>query len=368
MYKIMMRILISFFLALLLPSLIFSDPDSPVFNVLDYGAVGNGYNDSTSAFNLTWAAACTSSSSSPTMYVPSDNTFLLHPLMLRGPCLSPDITIVINGTIIPPYRGWRWRWIDTHCIKWICIKNVNGLSVRGSGRIIYGEPPEWWEVQDRMRPTSLMPLPKIIATQVFEIAHSKNISLSGLKFMDSHNTSVHLNNVTSARIFNITIAESSYNADGIHVSGSKDVTIDHCRIATVGDCISIVDGSFNLKISNIVCGTGGGISVGKLGSTGNIENIVVSDVVFINTRNGAQIKTMGKVSKGHVRNINFERILLQDSRNRISINQFYCGYERCSEHKSDVQVSDITFREIFGTCKGESAVQLVCRTSLHSRI
>ncbi|KAM3381054.1 hypothetical protein P3S68_006627 [Capsicum galapagoense] len=186
----------------------------------------------------------------------------------------------------------------------------------------------------------------------------------GLKFMDSHNTSVHLNNVTSARIFNITIAESSYNADGIHVSDSKDVTIDHCRIATVGDCISIVDGSFNLKISNIVCGTGGGRSVGKLGSTGNIENIVVSDVVFINTRNGAQIKTMGKVSKGHVRKINFERILLQDSRNPISINQFYCGYERCSEHKSDVQVSDITFREIFGTCKGESAMQLVCRTSL----
>ncbi|XP_047264710.1 polygalacturonase-like [Capsicum annuum] len=171
----MMRILISFFLALLLPSLIFSNPDSPVFNVLDYGAVGNGYNDSTSAFNLTWAAACTSSSSSPTMYVPTDNTFLLHPLMLHGPCLSPDITIVINGTTIPPYRGWRWRWIHTPCIKWICIKNVNGLSVRGSGRIIYGEPPEWWEVQDRMRPASLMPLPKIIATQVFEIAHSKNM-------------------------------------------------------------------------------------------------------------------------------------------------------------------------------------------------
>ncbi|KAF3681442.1 hypothetical protein FXO38_01701 [Capsicum annuum] len=251
----MMRILISFFLALLLPSLIFSNPDSPVFNVLDYGAVGNGYNDSTSAFNLTWAAACTSSSSSPTMYVPTDNTFLLHPLMLHGPCLSPDITIVINGTTIPPYRGWRWRWIHTPCIKWICIKNVNGLSVRGSGRIIYG----------------------------------------------SHETSI------------------------------SDAPTQNYR-NTVGDCISIVDGSFNLKISNIVCRTGGGISVGKLGSTGNIENIVVSDVVFINTRNGAQIKTMGKVSKGHVRNINFERILLQDSRNPISINQFYCGYERCSEH------------------------------------
>lgn len=47
-----MKMLISYFFALLLlPSLVFSVHDSPVFNVLDYGAVGDGLADSTNVFN-----------------------------------------------------------------------------------------------------------------------------------------------------------------------------------------------------------------------------------------------------------------------------------------------------------------------------
>lgn len=37
----------SIFVALLLPSLIFSSPHNRVFNVLDYGAVGDGSTDAT---------------------------------------------------------------------------------------------------------------------------------------------------------------------------------------------------------------------------------------------------------------------------------------------------------------------------------
>ncbi|PHT47840.1 hypothetical protein CQW23_12048 [Capsicum baccatum] len=339
----MMKMLISLFLALLLPSLTFSKPDSPVFNVLDYGTVGGLFNDSTSAFILAWSAACTSSSPSSMMYVPSGHKFLLHPLIFSGPCLSPDITIVINGTILAPVIPSKWRCIADLCDKWISIKDVDGLTVRGSGRIS-GLAPGWWDVV------------------ALEIAHSKNISLSGLRFMDNPRTHVHLNNVTSARIFNITIgaALKSPSTDGIHVSDSRDVSIDHCRITTGEDCISIVDGSSNLKISNIICGPGpGGISVGKHGSAGNIENILVSDVVFIDTRKGTQIKTMEKGGKGHVKNIIFERILLQDCRYPISIDQFYCDKEHCTGNNSAVQISGVTFREILGTSRGEFAVQLV---------
>ncbi|KAM3381053.1 hypothetical protein P3S68_006626 [Capsicum galapagoense] len=349
-----MKMLISLFLSLLLPSLTFSKPDSPVFNVLDYGTVGGLFNDSTSAFILAWSAACTSSSPSSMMYVPSGHKFLLHPLIFSGPCLSPDISIVINGTILAPVIPSKWRCIADLCDKWISIKDVDGLTVRGSGRIS-GLAPGWWDVVDNMRPTAL------------EIAHSKNISLSGLRFMDNPRTHVHLNNVTSARIFNITIgaALKSPSTDGIHVSDSRDVSIDHCRITTGEDCISIVDGSSNLKISNIICGPGpGGISVGKHGSAGNIENILVSDVVFIDTRKGTQIKTMEKGGKGHVKNIIFERILLQDCRYPISIDHFYCDKEHCTGNNSAVQISGVTFREILGTSRGEFAVQLVCRKSL----
>ncbi|KAF3681441.1 hypothetical protein FXO38_01700 [Capsicum annuum] len=291
--------LISLFLSLLLPSLTFSKPDSPVFNVLDYGTVGGLFNDSTSAFILAWSAACTSSSPSSMMYVPSGHKFLLHPLIFSGPCLSPDITIVINGTILAPVIPSKWRCIADLCDKWISIKDVDGLTVRGSGRIS-GLAPGWWDV------------------------------------------------VVSAAL-------KCPSTDGIHVSDSRDVSIDHCRITTGEDCISIVDGSSNLKISNIICGPGpGGISVGKHGSAGNIENILVSDVVFIDTRKGTQIKTMEKVTCTY----NYNVMLLV----KFDFLKHLVGHWLLQN--SAVQISGVTFREILGTSRGEFAVQLVCRKSL----
>ncbi|MCD7453522.1 hypothetical protein HAX54_021257 [Datura stramonium] len=347
--------LISFFLALLLPSLILSVPlNSPVFNVLDYGAVGDGSTDATNAFIKTWKATCTSLSSS-TMYVPSGHTFLLHPLKLRGPCLSPNLTIKMDGNIVAPSEPSKWRCFDHLCLQWIHIKHVNGLTVRGNGTI-NGRGHKWWDVKDRVKPTA------------FEISHSKNIILSGLSFKDNPRMHVHFEKSKSVTISNITIdaPAKSPNTDGIHVTSSTDVSINHCQIRTGDDCISIVDGCSDLKISNIVCGPGHGISIGSLGKHGSnnkVENIVVSDILFIKSTNGARIKTW-QGGHGHARNITFERINSQDSRNPIIIDQFYCDKEQCTEQDSAVQVSDITFRNIRGTSQGKFAVKLDCSASV----
>ncbi|KAK4362442.1 hypothetical protein RND71_017683 [Anisodus tanguticus] len=323
-----MKMLISFFLALLLPSLIFARPDSPVFNVLHYGAVGDGSTDATNAFNRTWEATCTSSSSPPTMYVPSGKTFLLHPLKLSGPCVSSGVTIEINGNIVGPSEPSEWRCLANRCDKWIHLKHVNALTVRGNGTI-NGRGQKWWDDNDRIRPTA------------FEISHSKNVSLSGLSFKDSPRMHVHIESAESATVSNITIdaPAKSPNTDGIHVMFPL-INVELELIAlnfhenAGDDCISIVDGCSNLKISNIICGPGHGISIGSLGKHGsndNVENIVVSDVVFIKSTNGARIKTW-QGGQGHARNIIFERILSQDSYNPIIIDQFYCDHEQCKEH------------------------------------
>ncbi|XP_016481463.2 putative polygalacturonase At3g15720 [Nicotiana tabacum] len=347
-----MKMLISYFLALLLlPSLVFSVPDFPVFNVLDYGAVGDGLTDTTNAFNKTWEATCTSLSSSPTMYIPFGNTFLIHPLILSGPCVSPGVTIEINGNIVAPIEPSEWTCLTTHCDKWIYIKHVNGLTVRGNGTI-NGRGQKWWDVNDRRKPTA------------FDISHCQNISVSGLSFKDNPHVHFHIENSESATVSNITIdaPAKSPNTDGIHLSSSRDVSINHCRIGTGEDCISIVDGCSNLKISNIICGPGHGISIGSLGKHGSndtVENVLVSDVVFIKSTNGARIKTW-QGGQGYARNIIFERILSQDSHNPIIIDQFYCDHENCTEHDLAVQVSGITFRQILGTSQGEFAVKLDC--------
>ncbi|KAL3374633.1 hypothetical protein AABB24_006221 [Solanum stoloniferum] len=289
------------------------------------------------------------------MYVPAENTFLLHPIKLEGPCVSSGVIVEINGNITAPREPSRWRCYDNRCDKWIHFKHANGLTVRGNGTI-NGRGHKWWNVNDRLRPTAL------------EISHSENISLTGLSFMDSPRMHIHFEKSKSARVTNITIDSpgESPNTDGIHVSGSRDVFIDYCRIGTGDDCISIVDGCSHLNISNIICGPGHGISIGSLGKHGsndNVENIFVSDVLFVNSTNGARIKTW-QGGKGHASNIVFERIWTQDSYNPIIIDQFYCDGEHCTEHDSAVQVSNVTFRHVHGTSQGEFAVKLGCSASI----
>ncbi|KHN27443.1 Polygalacturonase [Glycine soja] len=59
------------------------------FNVLDYGAKGDGHADDTKAFEDAWAAACKVEGS--TMVVPSDSVFLVKPISFSGPNCEPNI-------------------------------------------------------------------------------------------------------------------------------------------------------------------------------------------------------------------------------------------------------------------------------------
>ncbi|KAK4350500.1 hypothetical protein RND71_029813 [Anisodus tanguticus] len=261
-----------------------------------------------------------------------------------GPCVSSGVTIEINGNIVGPSEPSEWRCLANRCDKWIHLKHVNGLTVRGNGTI-NGRGHKWWDDNDRMRPTS-----------------------KRLSFKDNPRMHAYIESAESATVSNITkdAPAKSPNTDGIHVSGSRDVSFNQCRIGTGDDCISIVDVCSNLKISNIICGPGHGISIGSLGKHGsndNVENIVVSDVVFIKSTNGAQIKTW-QGGQGHARKIIFERILSQDSYNPIIIDQFYCDHEQCTKHDSAVQVSNITFRQILGTSQEDFAVKLDCSASV----
>lgn len=62
-------------------------PDSSTFyNVLSYGAVGNGVADDTQAFKMAWDAACQTDSS--TFLVPRHHIFMIQSTIFTGPCKS----------------------------------------------------------------------------------------------------------------------------------------------------------------------------------------------------------------------------------------------------------------------------------------
>ncbi|KAJ8775273.1 hypothetical protein K2173_020277 [Erythroxylum novogranatense] len=319
-----------------------------VYNVLGYGAIGDGRTDDTEAFMNAWEDACTTAACSATMLVPSDKSFQIQPVTFRGNCLSN-----VN------FQPVEWSCHEDECREWIVFKQADGLTIHGSGTI-NGRGSSWWKYCREHEHEKLCNRRAAGLT----IANSQNIVLSNLHFKDSPQVHIDLDASTSIHVYNITINASkrSPNTDGIHVKHCQNVSIDSSSIRTGDDCISIGDGASYMNISRIHCGPGHGISIGSLGKGGKfetVEYINVRDVVFHGATNGVRIKTW-QGGRGHVRYVNFEQIRATNTDNPIIIDQYYCPYQHCHNQNDAVQVSDISYDSIFGTSRTRRAVVLDC--------
>ncbi|KAH7845399.1 hypothetical protein Vadar_001533 [Vaccinium darrowii] len=279
------------------------------YNVLDFGAAGDGDSDDTQAFKDAWEATCGSRAGSPaTMHVPSGSTFYLQPIIFAGPCTS-DVNVVINGTLIAPGPS-QWKCKKNKCKQWITFDKLNNLHISGSGTI-NGQGKKWWGCNGG-----------------FVILHSNNVYIRDLAFMDSPQKHIGIDRSKWVYVTNlvITASENSPNTDGIHIQRSQHVFIDHTHIATGDDCISIGDGSAYLNISSITCGPGHGI--GHNGAKETVEHVYVSDVELRGTSNGVRIKTW---------------------------------------QKSAVEVSNVRYNHIHSTSRGEIAVEFACSETVPCR-
>ncbi|GAB4836794.1 hypothetical protein Ancab_001707 [Ancistrocladus abbreviatus] len=69
------------------------------FNVVDYGAIGDGRTDDSQAFTKAWGDACGATGGVPVYQIPSGKTFFLKPITFDGPCKSPSIRIQVRSTL-----------------------------------------------------------------------------------------------------------------------------------------------------------------------------------------------------------------------------------------------------------------------------
>ncbi|GLT71722.1 hypothetical protein SLA2020_437200 [Shorea laevis] len=70
------------------------------FNVMNYGAVGDGKTDDSAAFIKAWKAVCQTGSGIPILIIPAGKTFLLKPVTFSGPCKPSHIYVRFSGNVV----------------------------------------------------------------------------------------------------------------------------------------------------------------------------------------------------------------------------------------------------------------------------
>ncbi|KAM7461395.1 hypothetical protein LguiA_029516 [Lonicera macranthoides] len=264
------------------------------YNVLSFGAKGDGVRDSTGPFLKAWASAC-SSTQSTTIYVPKGR-YLLKNVEFRGPCKS-KIKVQIDGTLVAP--------LDYNAVgksrSWILFIKVNRVGVVGGTLDAKGF--SFWSCHK-----SRSNCPVVDNVQLGERHCDKRLNI------DKQPANVK-----------IIAPDDSPNTDNIHVQGSTDVTIKGCNIRTVDDCVSIGPGTSGLWMERIQCGPGHGVSIGSLAREYNeagVENVTLINSDFIGSDNGLRIKSWARPSTGFLKKILFQNIVMKNAAPFFSLARF----------------------------------------------
>ncbi|KAF9615729.1 hypothetical protein IFM89_026144 [Coptis chinensis] len=344
------------------------------------------------AFLNAWNAMCGAEGNFPTLVVPAGKTFLLGPVIFEGPCKSKSPHVSLLGNLIAPRMS---AWASSDKSQWLQFSQVNGLIVDGQGQVD-GQGKQWWECERAYKSDDMKVQPSnydnhdVIGCKVRPTSLSlhacNNTRLSGITSINSPRNHLSINEVHGAIIsyVNLTAPGDSPNTDGIDISASSYIQIEHSFIGTGDDCVAMNSGTSFINITNVACGPGHGISVGSLGKKwdrrhsrrGTCEKLYIQwndkrcQDKDISDAFSCSIKILFLIvflqaGTGYVRNISFDQITFDDVQNPILIDQYYCPHNQCqSGGSSNIQVSNVSYTEVHGSTAELVAISLNCSSSV----
>jgi polygalacturonase len=285
-----------------------------VYNVLDYGAKGDGATLNTRSIQSA-IDACTAGG---TVYIPA-GTFISGAVFLKS-----DMTLyiekggVLKGSEAPAdylpmilnrFEGWELKTyaslINAGTLNRNGSYNVKNLRITGEGTLSGGGK----RLGDAMiKATDLRGRGRLIC-----LMNCQDVSISGLTITEPPCWTVHYiysDNVTCHDL-NI-ITNGIRNGDGIDPDSSTDSYIFNCTFDTGDDCIAIKSGknpegyfvakpTKNVRITDCNFKRGHGISIGSEMS-GGVSDVLVQDCKAGALLHGMQIKGT-KDRGGYVKNV-----------------------------------------------------------------
>ncbi|URE27668.1 Glycosyl hydrolases family 28 [Musa troglodytarum] len=344
-----------------------SSSEPCVFDVRSFGALGDGSSDDTQAFRAAWKAACTAESS--VLLVPSDGVFMITSTILSGPC-KPGFVLQIDGVLMPPDGPDCWPASDSKK-QWLVFYRVDGMTLKGEGTI-EGNGEDWWNLPckpHRGPKGSTLPGP-CDSPALIRFFMSYNLTVRGLRIENSPQFHVKFDGCEGVHIEDLSIRSPalSPNTDGIHIENTKSVSIYNSVISNGLDSARPVptsppslpealillfydahrrrlhldwSGLFQRRHSQCYLRA-------KPWHQACVSNITVRNARISNSDNGVRIKTW-QGGTGSVSGISFDNIYMENVRNCIIIDQYYCLTKQCLNQTSAVWVTDVAYANIKGT-------------------
>lgn len=282
-----------------------------VFNVRDYGAIGDSKTDDAAAIQKT-IDACHAAGGGQVL-LPSAYTFLAGPFNLRS---NIDLHVSANAKLLANpdenvYKKSAFRQNPGEGTIWIGGENIDNVTISGNGEIdgngisFMGE-----ELEDSyvLKPFNVLdPRPHVLT-----IVGGRNIRIRDLRIGNAAYWTIHLVGCTDVVISGITLLNSLKvrNSDGIDLDHSKNVRISDCYIESGDDCICLKNRR-------------------EYEEFGSCENIVVTNCTM--TSRSCAIK-IGSENMDTIRYVLFNNCIIRKSNRGVGI-----------QNRDEGVVSDVTF-------------------------
>jgi polygalacturonase len=270
------------------------------FNVLDFGAKGNGTTLDTAAIQRTIDAAAGQGGQ---VVIPRAKTFLVSTLELKG-----GIDFHLAGTLLLSTNQSDYTGDGV-----ITASNAPDLKITGGGKILgrslsfmtgYEATNEWW-------------LFKAWRPKMFVLTGCTNLVVRDLTFGDAPYWGLHLLGCVHVLVDNVTVNNrlDVPNDDGIDPDHCRDVEIKNCHV-TCGDDAIVIKSTrqandfgdcAHIHVHDCVIRTqDAGLKIGTE-TTGKIHDILFEHCKILSSSRGLciQLRDEGDVSMVTFRNIKF---------------------------------------------------------------
>jgi polygalacturonase len=288
-----------------------------IFDVTNYGAIGDGVKDNADAFQN--AIDDCSKSGGGTVYFPGNNIFMSGPFDIKS-----NVNLFVEaGSIILAnpdesiYKKSAFRENMGEGTIWIGGENAENITMSGNG-IIDGNGIAFMGPEEKaayvLKEFHIVdPRPHLLT-----LINVKNLLIRDVTFKNSAYWCLHLIGCDGVKIEGVRILNSLKirNSDGIDLDHTKNARISNCLIKSGDDCICFktrreyekYGPTENIIVSNCIM-TSTSCSI-KLGSENMdaIRNVIVSDCIIRSSNRGIGIQNR---DEGIVENIIFENIFIE---------------------------------------------------------